>query len=198
MVEPNDPDLKKALVNVHVRAGDQKRVVQLYESIADDLVRHNKPLEAVAYLQKILQLDRSRSDISDRVRRLYEFDERTRRRSRALSVLAVMFCMLLVLGSGYWFYNERAEEDFAAIDVQDLMTHDDFAGAKGAYASFIQEHPLTTAISRANAELQKIESAQQLFEARRNSERAARDAALKKLRDRYQAEWARHREQFRA
>tara|TARA_R110002096_G_scaffold4569_11_gene21722 strand:- start:1454 stop:4657 length:3204 start_codon:yes stop_codon:yes gene_type:complete len=198
LVEPNDPDLKKALVNVHVRAGDQKRVVQLYESIAEDLVREGKPLEAVSYLQKILQLDRSRSDISERVRRLYEFDERTRKRSRALGVLAVLFCLLLVLGSGYWFYNERAEEDFTTINVQDLMVHEDFAGAKAAYASFIQDHPLTTAISKANAELQKIESAQQLFEARRNSERAARDAALKKLRDRYQAAWTRHRQLFRA
>lgn len=198
MVEPNDPDLKKALVNVHVRAGDQKRVIQLYESIAEDLVRHGKPLEAVSYLQKILQLDRSRSDISERVRRLYEFDERTRKRSRALSVLAVLFCLLLVLGSGYWFYNERAEEDFATINVQDLMVHEDFAGAKSVYAGFLIEHPLTTAISKANAELQKIESAQSLFEARRNSERAARDAALKKIRDRYQASWTRHRELFRA
>lgn len=198
LVEPNDPDLKKALVNVHVRAGDQKRVVQLYESIAEDLVRDGKPLEAVSYLQKILQLDRSRSDISERVRRLYEFDERTRKRSRALSVLAVLFCLLLVLGSGYWFYNERAEEDFAAIDVQDLMVHEDFAGAKAAYANFIEQHPLTTAVSKANAELQKIESAQSLFEARRNSERAAREAKLKKIRDRYQAAWARHREMFRA
>ena len=152
MVEPNDLDLKKSLVNVHVRAGDKKRVVQLYESIAEDLVRYSKPLEAVSYLQKILQLDRSRSDISDRVRRLYEFDERTRKRSRALSVLAVLFCLLLVLGSGYWFYNERSEEDFAAINVQDLMVHEDYVGAKAIYASFIAEHPLTPAISKANAE----------------------------------------------
>jgi outer membrane protein assembly factor BamB/tetratricopeptide (TPR) repeat protein len=198
MVEPNDLDLKKSLVNVHVRAGDQKRVVQLYESIAEDLVRNSKPLEAVSYLQKILQLDRSRSDISERVRRLYEFDERTRKRSRALSVLAVLFCLLLVLGSGYWFYNERAEEDFAAINVQDMMVHEDFSGAKAAYAGFIAEHPLTPAISKANAELQKIESAQSLFEARRSSERATRDATLKKLRDRYQAAWMRHRELFRS
>jgi len=198
MVEPNDLDLKKSLVNVHVRAGDKKRVVQLYESIAEDLVRYSKPLEAVSYLQKILQLDRSRSDISDRVRRLYEFDERTRKRSRALSVLAVLFCLLLVLGSGYWFYNERSEEDFAAINVQDLMVHEDYVGAKAIYASFIAEHPLTPAISKANAELQKIEAAQSLFEARRRSERAARDVQLKKLRERYRAAWNSHRELFRA
>ena len=198
LVEPNDPDLKKALVNVHIRAGDQKRVMQLYESIADDLVAQNKPLEAISYLQKILQLDRSRSDISERLRRLYEFDERTRRRGRALTVLAVLFCLLLVLGSGYWFYNERAEEDFHAIDVQNLLQHDDFAGAKAAFTTFIDEHPLATAISKAKAELQNIESAQRSFDARRDSDRAARNAALNKLRDQYKAEWLRHQAQFRS
>ncbi len=198
LVEPNDPDLKKALVNVHIRAGDQKRVMQLYESIADDLVAQNKPLEAISYLQKILQLDRSRSDISERLRHLYEFDERTRRRGRALTVLAVLFCLLLVLGSGYWFYNERAEEDFHAIDVQNLLQHDDFVGAKAAFTTFIDEHPLATAISKANAELQNIESAQRSFDARRDSDRAARNAALNKLRDQYKAEWLRHQAQFRS
>ncbi|MCK5940547.1 MAG: PQQ-binding-like beta-propeller repeat protein, partial [Planctomycetes bacterium] len=196
LVEPNDPDLKKALVNVHIRAGDQKRVVQLYESIADDLVRRNKPLEAVSYLQKILLLDRSRSDISERVRRLYESDERARRRTRALSALGVLFCLLLVLGSGYWFYNERAEEDFAAIDVQNLVATEDFAGAKAAYAEFILQHPLTTAIGKAESELQKIESAQEMFEARLAAARAERNVRLNRLRKQYRTAWERHREQF--
>jgi tetratricopeptide (TPR) repeat protein len=196
LVEPSDPDLKKALVNVHVKAGDQKRVAELYESIADDLVRQQKPLEAVAYLQKILLIDRSRSDISERVRKLYEFDERSRRRGRALGVLAVLFCLLLVLGSGYWFYNERAEEDFARIDVREMLARDDFAGARAAYDDFVLAHPLTTAVQKANGELQQIEAAQQKFEARRASEKAERDRDLKKLRDEYKAEWARHRELF--
>jgi len=198
LVEPDDPDLKKALVNVHIRAGDQQRVIQLYESIAGDLVAQNKPLEAVGYLQKILQLDRARTDISERLRRLYEFDERARQRTRALSVLAVLFCLLLVLGSGYWFYNERAEREFQAIDVQDYLQHDDFAGAKAAFTTFIQKHPLTTAIAKASAELQKIESAQHMFDARRDLERSARDAALKELRDQYRAEWSRHLSQWRS
>ena len=196
LVEPNDPDLKKALVNVHVRAGDQKRVAQLYESIADDLVRQGKPLEAVGYLQKILLIDRGRTDISERVRRLYEFDERSRRRSRALGVLAVSFCLLLVLGSGYWFYNERAREEFDRIDVRELVKHEDFAAARAAYDDFVLKHPLTTTVAKAEAELQKIEAAQQLFEARRRSERATRQRELQALRDEYRTLWARHRELF--
>ena len=195
-VEPNDPDLKKTLVNVHLKAGDQKRVVELYESIADDLVRQQKPLEAVAYLQKILLIDRGRNDISERVRRLYEFDERSRRRGRALSILGVVFCLLLVLGSAFWFYNERAEEDFAAIDAAELVAREDFAGAAALYDAFVASHPLTTAVSKARGELQQIEAARQRFEARRASERAIRERELKLLRDEYKEQWARHKDLF--
>ncbi len=196
LVAPEDPDLKKALVNVHVKAGDQKRIVELYESIADDLVRQQKPLEAVAYLQKILLIDRARSDVSERVRKLYEFDERARRRGRALSVLAVLFCLLLLLGSAYWFYNERAEEEYARIDVRELVAREDFAGAIAVYDEFVASHMLTTAVGKANAELQRIEAARQQFEARRDSERAERGRAHKQLREEYKKAWARHRELF--
>jgi outer membrane protein assembly factor BamB/tetratricopeptide (TPR) repeat protein len=198
LVAPDDPDLKKALVNVHVKAGDQKRVAELYESIADDLVRQQKPLEAVAYLQKILLIDRGRSDVSDRVRKLYEYDERSRRRGRALSVLAALFCLLLVLGSGYWFYNERAEEEFGRIDVHELVQREDFAGATAAYEQFTLSHPFSTAVARAKAELLQIEAARQRFEARRASERAERGRQLQKQRDDYKLAWTRHREQFLA
>lgn len=196
LVEPDDPDLKKALVNVHVKAGDQGRVVELYESIADDLVRQHKPLEAISYLQKILLIDRSRSDVSERVRKLYEFDERSRRRSRTLSVLAVLFCLLLVVGSGYWFYNERAEELFQRIDSRELLAREDFTGARALYEEFLRGNPLTTAVAKANAELQQIDSAQAAFEARRSSARAARERELQQLRSEYQTAWQKHRELF--
>ncbi len=198
LVAPEDPDLKKSLVNVHIKAGDQKRVVELYESIADDLVRANRPLEAVGYLQKILLLDRSRGDVSERVRHLYEFDERSRRRGRTLSWLAVLFCLLVVAGAGYWFYNQRAEEDFARIDVHEMMAADDFAGAAGAYEEFRRLHPFTTTVSRAESELQQIEAARQRFEARLTAERAGRDRELQRVRTDYRQEWARQRELFHA
>lgn len=198
LVAPEDPDLKKALVNVHVKAGDQKRVAELYESIADDLVRQGKPLEAVAYLQKILLVDRSRADISERVRKLYEFDERVRRRGRALGALAVAFCLLLLLGAGYWFYNQRAEEDFSRLDTTELVAHDDFAGAASVYQDFITAHPFTTSVTKAESELQQIEAARQRFEARREAERAERNRELERLREDYRVQWARHREQFLA
>lgn len=198
LVAPEDPDLKKALVNVHIKAGDQKRVVELYESIADDLVRDNRPLEAVGYLQKILLLDRSRGDISERVRHLYEFDERARRRSRTLGVLALLFCVLVVAGSGYWFYNQRAEEDFARIDVRELVAREDFAGAATAYQEFVASHPLTTLVAKAEIELQQIETERQRFEARRATERAGHERELQRIRAEYKLEWTRQRDLFLA
>ncbi len=198
LVEPNDPDLKKALVNVHVKTGDQKRVVELYESIADDLVRQGKPLEAVGYLQKILLLDRGRADISERLRRLYEFDERSRKRRRSLAALASLFSLMVVLGAAYWFYNQRAEEVFAGIDVREMVAREDFAGAMTAYEDFLLHHPLTTAVSKARDELQQIEALRQRFEAERIAAKAERDREQKRIRAEYRMLWGRHREQFLA
>lgn len=196
LVAPDDLDLKKALISVHVKAGDQQRVAELYESISEDLVAQGSPLEAVGYLQKILLMDRSRSDISQRVRELYEHDERTRRRTRSLGVLAFLFCLLVVVGAFYWFYNERADNEFAAIDVRELLEHDDFAGAAIAYKDFIRKFPLTTAVLQAESELQQVEAARQRFEARLANERAERDRELRRIRKDYKKAWDQHREQF--
>lgn len=198
LVAPEDPDLKKALVNVHIKAGDQKRVIELYESIADDLVRQNRPLEAVGYLQKILLIDRSRGDVSERVRHLYEFDERSRRRGRLLGALAAVLCVLVVLGAGYWFYNQRAIEEFERIDVRELVAREDFVGAAAVYEEFVQRHPLTTVVARADAEMQQIEAERQRFEARLANDRAARERDLQRLRAEFRLEWTRQRDLFLA
>jgi hypothetical protein len=183
---------------VHLKAGDQKRVMELYESIAEDLVRQGKPLEGVAYLQKVLQLDRTRGDIADRVRKLYEFDERSRRRGRTLSGLAALFVLLLAVGCGYWFYNDYAQSEFACIDVREQLAREDFATAAGAYQTFMSTFPLTTSVATAEGELQKIEAMRQRYEARKQAERAALDAELNKVREGYKREWERHREQVLA
>lgn len=195
-VAPEDLDLKKALVSVHVKAGDQQRVAELYESIADDLVDLGLPLEAVGYLQKILLMDRTRSDISERVRRLYEHDERSRRRTRSLGVLATMFCLLIAVGVFYWFYNQRAGQEFDNINVTEMLAHDDFAGASMAHTDFIRTYPFTTSVAKAEAELKQIEASRRRFEARRQNERAVRDGELQRKRDDYQQAWAKQRELF--
>lgn len=198
LVAPNDPDLKKSLVNVHIKAGDQPRVIELYESIAEDLVRSERPLEAVGYLQKILLLDRSRGDIAERVRQLYESDERSRSRGRVLQVLAGVFGVLLVLGMGYWFYDQRAMAVYQAIDVREMLEREDHAGARVAYEDFLRNHPLTTVAGQAQAEIQRIEAARLRFEAKLAGERASRERELQRLRLEYRAAFGRQREQFLA
>lgn len=195
-VAPDDPDLKKALVNVHLKAGDQKRVVDLYESIAADLVRQQKPLEAIAYLQKILLIDRNRADVNERVRKLYEFDESTRRRSRAVGALSFAFAMLVALGAAYWWYDERAAVAFAAVDVRPQIAGEDFAGAHAAYADFAAAWPLTTAVRKAESEMAAIAVQRDTQNARREAVAVAKERERKELRDAYTQAWAQHRTLF--
>ncbi len=196
VVVPDDLDLKKALISVHIKAGDQQRVAELYEAIAEDLVEAGQPLEAVGYLQKILLMDRSRTDISARVRELYECDERARRRMRILGALACLFCVLVIGGAFYWFYNERAKQEFEKIDVRELVAHQDFAGAAIAYRDFVNQFPFTSVVGQAENELKRIEAEQKKFDAKLAAERAERQREIDRLRREYKKGWKLHREQF--
>lgn len=196
VVAPDDPDLKKALVNVHLKAGDQKRVIELYESIAADLVRQQKPLEAIAYLQKILLIDRNRADVNERVRKLYEFDENTRRRSRAVGALSFAFALLIALGAAYWWYDEKAAAAYGAIDVRQQLAAEDFAGAHSAYAEFTAAWPFTTSVAKAETELAAIATQRDVHDARRTAAAQQKERERKALREAYLQDWARHRTLF--
>lgn len=196
VVAPDDPDLKKALVNVHLKAGDQKRVVELYESIAADLVRQQKPLEAIAYLQKILLIDRNRADVNERVRKLYEFDENTRRRSRAVGALSFAFALLIALGAAYWWYDEKAAAAYGTIDVRQQLAAEDFAGAHSAYAEFTAAWPFTTSVAKAESELAAIASQRDVHDARRAAVAKQKESERKAVREAYLQDWARHRTLF--
>ncbi|HZT56871.1 MAG TPA: DUF4388 domain-containing protein, partial [Burkholderiaceae bacterium] len=195
---PDDLDLKKLLVNVHTKAGDQARVIELYLSIADNLVADHKPLEAVGYLQKILMLDRSRSDVSERVRSLYTLDERTRSRRRTLIGLGVLSVLLFVLGLAYQWYDSRAVEDFEHIDVAAMLQAGEFEHAELEYQRFVTEHPFATVNSRANEALARIGGLRLKHEAELANQRAAHDLDIQKLRQDYRTEWRRHAELFKA
>lgn len=195
-VRPDDVELKKTLINVHTKAGDQKRVIELHEAIADDLLRHGKPLEAVGHLQKILILDRTRTDVSERVRQLYELDERTRSRRRSLAMLGAVMSLLVALGAVYYFYDRHAERVLSSIDIDRLIEQKDFTKAAAIYQRFIADFPLTLAVDRAGEELARLESMRQKYEAQAAHEKAAHDREVEKLRLEYRAAWNRHRELF--
>ncbi len=195
---PSDLRLKQSLVNVHTKAGDMRRVVELYESIAADLVQSHDPIEAVKYLQKILILDRSRKDISDRIRSLYELDER--RRSRRRAVVALVAIVLLVIGAaGAWYaYDRHAARQFEAIDVQSLLDAGDFDAAVVVYEAFVGTHPLTMAGKDAEAELIKIRGMQARQKAQDEERVNQQLREVEARRARYRADWNRYRAAFDA
>lgn len=197
-VQPTDLDLKRALVSVHTKAGDQQRVIELYESMADDLVQLRRPIEAIACLQKILMLDRSRGDIAERVRNLYELDAQRQRRRRALVLLGTGFLLLLSAGVGYHFYDREATAAFQRLDVSRLLAADDYDAAVDVYSRFIEAHPLTMAVSGAQQQIAQVEALRQRHAAKVANERAARELELARLRADYKAIWARHKELFLA
>ncbi len=197
-VGPDDIDLKKLLVNVHTKAGDQPRVIELYESIAKTLVRQHRPLEAIAYLQKILMLDRSRVDISEQVRSLYALDERSRSRKRAMATLGGVCLLLVALAVAYSFYDQAATDAFEHLDVREHLEADHYDQAVEVFDGFLLQYPLTTAASRAREELTRIDGLRLKYEAALLNRDAARDRELQRLRGEYKAEWRRHRDLFLA
>jgi outer membrane protein assembly factor BamB len=193
---PDEPDFKKAMVGIHLKAGDHKRVIELYEAIAADHVRHNQTIEAVAYLHKILLLDRSRTEVEERIRALQEFDVRKRRRGAALGTLTAILMVLLVLGGCYWYYDMTAATSLAAIDVRDRIEGKDFAAAEAAYVDFIAKFPYTTALDGAHAELRAIADLRHRHVERTLQVEEERRLSVESLRKQYRQEWARHRTLF--
>ncbi len=197
-VSPDDIELKHQLINVHTKAGEQDRVIELYDSIAKELVAQDRPIEAIAALQKILMLDRSRRDVSEQVRALYAKDERARRRRRAIATLGA-FCLLVVgVGIAFSVYDETAAAEFAHIDVEARVAADEFDAAAAVYEDFLSQYPLTGAARQARAELVRIDGLRQRRSAEVEAQRAARDVERHKLRGDYRAEWLRHRELFQS
>jgi outer membrane protein assembly factor BamB/tetratricopeptide (TPR) repeat protein len=195
---PDDLDLKKSLINVHTKAGDTRRVVELYESMANDLVQRRQPIEAVKYLQKILMIDRNRKDVSDRIRALYELDERNTSRRRNLVLLAGLFVLLAALGGGWYYYEQKAREQFTRLDVSGHLARNDFATSINLYKSFSSSFPFTMVASEAHAEVVRIEGLRAAFEAEQSNKLQERQRDLARRRSAYKAEWAKHLAEFQA
>jgi tetratricopeptide (TPR) repeat protein/outer membrane protein assembly factor BamB len=188
---PYDIELKKSLINVHTKAGDSRRVVELYESIAEDLVQARKPIEAIKYLQKILMLDRNRKDIAERIRSLYVLDERRRSRRRSLVWTAVAAVVIAVLGTGWWFYDQNARDELGLVHVraQERVDTEDYAGALEEYRTFAAGFPLTTALRDVEAEVSRIESLELRSEQQLALERRKHAEHLARVRAGYRSAW---------
>ncbi|MEM7201621.1 MAG: PQQ-binding-like beta-propeller repeat protein [Planctomycetota bacterium] len=195
---PNDLELKKSLISIHSKAGDTRRVIELYESIAEDLVRESNPIEAIKYLHKILMIDRSRRDISDRIRSLYELDERRRSRRRAMAALGALLCVLAALAGAWFFYEQHARDQFETLKVERLIEEGEFDAAIGLYQAFLESYPFTLVAKDAKAGLLRVESQRLAHDAEVQRERAERDAEKNRMRTRYRLAWDHYQTEIRA
>ena len=188
---PYDLELKKSLVNVHTKANDTRRVIELYESMAEDLVDHGEPIEAVKYLHKILHLDRDRKDVLEQIRSLYELDERRRNRRRSLVVLGAIFCVLSAAGVVWYFYEQHARETLGSVEtkVAGLLEQSNYLGAESEYQRFIDKFPLTIVAGQARSDLKGIQQRRTAHESKLDAERREREKQLAQKRAAYKADW---------
>jgi outer membrane protein assembly factor BamB/tetratricopeptide (TPR) repeat protein len=194
----NDLELKKSLVNVYTKAGDTRRVIEIYESIAADLVRQHDPIEAVKFLQKILMLDRSRKDISERIKSLYEIDERVRSRRRSLVALGVALLLMIALGGLWYLYEQHARQHYERIDVAEHIAAKNYVAAATVYKGFIDSYPLTIVGKDAEAELVKIQGLQAAYEAEIAQKNLEKQGELARRRTQYKLEFERYRSESTA
>jgi outer membrane protein assembly factor BamB/tetratricopeptide (TPR) repeat protein len=195
---PQNTELKKSLVNVHTRAGNTRRVIELYESIAEDLARERRPIEAVAYLQKILMIDRSRRDVSERVKALYELDERRRSRRRNLALFGVLFLVIAALCGVWYVYEDYARQHFERLDVDELLETGDYEACAAVYRSFQESYPFTLAAGDADNKLAWIESLRLANDAQIKHTRLKKQAEVNEMRERYRVAWDRYEAEFQA
>jgi tetratricopeptide (TPR) repeat protein len=194
---PQNVELKKSLVNVHTRSGNTRRVIELYESIAEDLARE-RPIEAVAYLQKILLIDRSRRDVSDRIKKLYELDERRRSRRRNLVLFGALFLVISALCGVWYVYEDHARQHFDRLDVSELVKAGDYEACVNVYRSFRQSYPFTLAAIDADNKLAWIESLRLANDAQIKHERLKKQAEVNEMRERYRVAWDHYEAEFQA
>ena len=189
---PTDVELKKSLINVHTKVGDTKRVVELYESIAKDLTKGGDPIQAIKYLQKILQLDKSRTDISEQIKRLYQADERKRTRRRSMLALGMVMCLLVLATIGYYFYDQSARRHYENLAVEQFVQEKDFQGAIKLLQAYLREHPFTIVGKDAREELADLEAQMKAYEAEQQRKVREEDGRLNRVRNRYEAAWSQH------
>ena len=185
---PKDVELKKILVNVYSRANDPRRVVELYESIADDLVSRREPIEAIKYLQKIVMIDRSRRDVSDRIRSLYVMDERSRNRRKSALVVLSILILVTGLGVGWTVYNSSARDAFSETDqeVERLIESGQFGEARALCEAFSAKYPFTLVLRDVTARVATVDSLERQAQQAADQRASEARTRLADLRDDYE------------
>lgn len=186
---PRDIELKKTLISVHTKAGDTRRVMDLYESIANDLVAQKDPIGAVRYLQKILMIDRNQREISDRIKQLYVLDEKHRSRKRNLGLVMAGFLCFGTLGTIYYLYERNVRKAYESIDLEPFLKDGGYEAAISLLKGFLDRYPLSFVESDVQKDLDRIHGMQQLRDAKIAAEQRRLAEEARRQRRSYMKLW---------
>ncbi|HET6205039.1 MAG TPA: PQQ-binding-like beta-propeller repeat protein [Planctomycetota bacterium] len=175
---PKDAETKRLLVSALTRLGETSAVVSVYESLANDVAQTN-PIGAVRYLQKILLLNRNRTDVAERIKKLYTSVERRRARRRGALVAVAAGIGLAAMAGLYALYETNARAAFEGLDLDGRRLRREYREAAGSLEDFLRRHPLSLTAGRAREALADVRVALDHEQIRHRSaeERAAAERA---------------------
>src|SRR5262245_20499018 len=150
-----DAETKRLLISALTRLGETSAVVSVYESLADDVAVTN-PICAVRYLQKILLLNRSRTDVAQRIKDLYNSVERRRARRRGALVGTAAGVGLAAMAGLYGLYEMNARSAFEGLDLEGRRLRQEYREAASALETFLRRHPLSLTAGRAREALADV------------------------------------------
>ncbi|MCI0588850.1 MAG: PQQ-binding-like beta-propeller repeat protein [Planctomycetes bacterium] len=150
-----DAETKRLLVSALTRLGETSAVVSVYESLADDVAETN-PIGAVRYLQKILLLNRNRTDVAQRIKALYTSVERRRARRRGALVGTAAGVGLAAMAGLYGLYEMNARSAFEGLDLEGRRLRREYREAASALENFLRRHPLSLSAARAREALSDV------------------------------------------
>lgn len=196
-IQPGDLELMKSLVGIHSRAGDTRRVLELYEVMAGELLRRKDLMGAIKFLQKILLIDKERKDVSERIRQLYLQEERARSRRRGITTLIGAGVCLFLLAGLYSWYEVNSRKAFEGIEPAPYLEERNFAGAIGLYENFLRRYPLSLLRARAHERIAGLKAKEAAWVEQEEAARLRLEMERERRREAYQRHHRRYEELLR-
>jgi outer membrane protein assembly factor BamB/tetratricopeptide (TPR) repeat protein len=146
---PEDTDIRRKLINVHIDIGDRDAAAQEYEEIARIAIDKGEKHKLEEIYLKILRLAPHRSDIKKKLNAIKTRPSIhiPRSRFRILRRLVKWVVVLAVLGAvgfaGYREWNARQTSDPVIIKIRALIADKSFDKARTALARLRADNPYT-------------------------------------------------------
>lgn len=188
---PEDRHVDRDLAAMLRKTGNAGRLVERYLQRAEEAVQEGAPMEAVPWLQEVLLVDRSRSDVARMIRDIrYQEAERIDRGKRLRKRFFVTVFVLATLGFVGWReWNLR--ESFLAIQDADENRLESLNARIASIDGLVQSNPLW--LGRLLASRERVRLKSSVAAVNKRLEELARIAAEQAERSLAQAELARLR-----